>query len=109
MDAAGEKAATLLPCSGFECPPEHWPGCTAHHRPAVAAALRERDEKIAEMNQHFENLCELESDALRQCHKRIAALETELQVARSGARKIEAENAELRRKLDSWITRTGKT
>ena len=75
MDAADEKANELLPCW---CSGEGHEGCPVFYRPAVAAALRERDTAL-EQERHFHELVE---DRLRTALQRIAALE--------------AENAELR-------------
>lgn len=99
-----KQAEELLPCDGFECPPEkHWPLCPANFRPAVAAALRERDEIHDKINSdmdiilseknlelhHWRQEAEYHREQDRQHNaecirlgERIAALEKELETER---------------------------
>ena len=98
MDAADETAAKLTPCSrekdgNVPCL------CIAHARPAVAAALRERDTAL-EQERHFH---ELDEDRLRTALQRITALEADVkhwtqlfEEAANRRIKVDIENAELR-------------
>lgn len=112
QDEAARQAESLLPCL--------WPTASeACHvsllcincmqRPAVAAALRERDEKIAEQGLVIPIL----QVEVQRSRERIAALEAE--VIKAGARvasaasnrfeELEAENERLRAVLNEYIRR----